>query len=68
MKPRYVISASRTQVLCDHDLGDQWRTIVLSEHDFPANAEKIASLMNIAFERGYQQAQADIRHALGVLK
>lgn len=68
MRPRYVISASRTQVLSDHDLGNQWRTIVLSEQDFPVNAEKIASLMNVAFEYGYQNAQAEIRRALGILK
>lgn len=30
--------------------------------------DELARLMNVAFERGYQYAQAEIRRALGILK
>lgn len=67
MRPRYCISEDRKTVLCDSH-NDTFKTVVLGEERFPANSETIAGLMNVAFERGYQYAQAEIRRALGILK
>lgn len=66
MRPRYMQSVDGKQVLCDPYGENHSKVIVLGEEWLPASAERVASLMNGAFEKGYQQAQAEIRRVLGV--
>lgn len=67
IKSPYMAGDSNDHVLCDWYGDKNFRTYVVRENEFPIEPWRVALLMNDAFARGYKQAQADIRYAIGAL-
>ena len=66
MRPPYQLNDDRSMVCAAfHGLG-KTLSVVVWEADLPASPLKVVQLMNEAYREGFERAQVEMRHALGI--